>query len=80
MKQDAEKRIKNRLAEKYAAYVLITCQEPSEDGSMQVEMSYAGDSLVAAYLMQCAQSFLDDSEKEEEDLPQPTLKDKIHPF
>lgn len=62
MKPEVEKRIKKTLAKNHACYVLITCDEPNEDGKMQVEMSYAGDASVAAYLLQGAQSIIDEQE------------------
>ncbi len=48
------RRMKKRLREQHACYVLITCQEPSSDGEMQVEMSYEGDEALAAYLVESA--------------------------
>lgn len=45
-----------------ACYVLITCEEPSEDGKMQVEMTYEGDECLAAYLIESAQVFMNPSE------------------
>ena len=44
---------------KNACYVLITCEEPSRDGKMQVEMTYKGDSDLAAYLIENAQVYFD---------------------
>jgi hypothetical protein len=52
--------IKKILAKNNACYVLITCGEPSEDGNMQVEMTYEGDACLAAYLIESAQSIIDD--------------------
>ncbi len=43
----------------HQCYVLITCKEPSQDGQMQVEMSYGGDPMLAAYLVESASSFMD---------------------
>lgn len=51
---------KMRRSKKNACYVLITCGEPTEDGRMHVEMTYEGDTLLAAYLLENAQSILDD--------------------
>lgn len=51
--------IKQRLKEKHACYVLITCSEPSEKGEMQVELAYEGDETLAAYLVESAQSVFD---------------------
>lgn len=68
MKRDAEKSFKDSLAKKHACYVLITCDEPSSDGKMEVEMTYEGDAVLAAYLLQGAQDFMD--EQEDTDFPQ----------
>ncbi len=60
MKHDKEEQLKKTLAKNHVCYVLITCDEPSEDGQMQVEMTYEGDATVAAYLLQGAQSIIDE--------------------
>jgi hypothetical protein len=57
--------IKAELSKDHSCYVLVTCNSPSEDGKMQVEMSYEGDPILAAYLLQGAQSFLEEQESEE---------------
>jgi hypothetical protein len=46
--------------EQNACYVLITCGEPSEDGRMEVEFTYEGDASLASYLLESAQSYLED--------------------
>jgi hypothetical protein len=51
--------LKKTLADDSACYVLITCGSPSEDGKMQVEMTYQGDPVLAAYLVESAQQFID---------------------
>lgn len=59
MKEDIAKRIKETIGKKQnACYVLITCEEPKEDGRMQVEMTYEGDVCLAAYLVESAQGIL----------------------
>jgi len=74
MNRKEEKLIKRTLAKNHACYVLITCDEPTEDGSMQVEMTYEGDADVAAYLLQGAQNFMD-----EQDIEKPvSSSNKIH--
>jgi hypothetical protein len=65
MKRDNVKQIRETLAKNHACYVLITCNEPTEDGDMQVEMTYEGDPTLAAYLLQGAQSFIDQQELQE---------------
>ncbi len=37
---------------------MISCNEPSEDGKMHVEMTCEGDEILAAYLLENAQSIL----------------------
>ena len=50
--------ITNFLKEQNAAYVLLTCSEPSELGQMQAEMSYSGDETLVSYLIDSAQHIL----------------------
>ncbi len=61
-KQEETNRSKSRkplmLPEKSACYVLITCSEPSQDGKMEIEMTYEGDAVLAAYLIESAQGRL----------------------
>lgn len=64
MKVKIDTEIKEKLANKYACYVLIACDSPTEEGKMNVEMSYEGDPLLAAYLLQGAQNYLEDQETE----------------
>lgn len=58
MKSDIEK-AKRILKEHYACYVLITCSDPSLDGSMDVEMNYEGDEILASYLVESAKNVFD---------------------
>jgi hypothetical protein len=51
--------LRQALAEKNACFVLITCGEPTEDGKMEVEMTYEGDASLAAYLIESAQGLID---------------------
>jgi hypothetical protein len=57
------KRISQTLLKKHVCYVLITCAEPSEDGNMQVEMTYEGDAVLASYILQGAQIQIDAHEE-----------------
>ena len=59
MKQHLPKNLRDTLAKQYACYVLITCDEPTEDGNMNVQMSYEGDTVLASYLVEGAQTVLD---------------------
>jgi hypothetical protein len=47
------------LAERNACFVLITCGEPTEDGKMEVEMTYEGDAFLAAYLIESAHGLIE---------------------
>lgn len=51
--------VKKALSENHACYVLITCGAPSKDGKMQVEMTYEGDPVLAAYLVESAQGYIE---------------------
>lgn len=61
-KKGATQDIKNVLSKNNACYVLITCGVPSDDGKMEVEMTYEGDACLAAYLIESAQGFIDQDE------------------
>lgn len=62
MRRDMDRSIKKALAKNHACYILITCDEPTEDGNIQVEMTYeGGDAVVASYLLQGAQNIIDDN-------------------
>lgn len=45
-----------------ACTILISCNEPNEDGKMQVEMTCEGDEVLAAYLLENAQMMLGNSD------------------
>ncbi|MEI8124182.1 MAG: hypothetical protein WCG42_00320 [Parachlamydiaceae bacterium] len=68
MKRGSGKCVKLDLAKKHACYVLITCDEPSDDGKMQVEMSYEGDATLAAYILQGAQLHMEENNIDEASL------------
>lgn len=63
MKTDVQEKIRQLLElldqESNACYILITCDQPSKDGKMQVNMTYKGESNLAAYLIENAQVFFD---------------------
>ncbi len=59
MDKNTHEEIKESLSDKHISYVLITCDEPLEDGKMSVEMSYGGDPIIAEYLVHTAQSQFD---------------------
>ena len=65
MKQKVDEKIQACLPDATACYVLISCSEPAKDGSMQVDMTYEGNPALAAYLLQNAQSLVDEHIEEE---------------
>jgi hypothetical protein len=48
-----------RRSKKNACTILISCLEPGEDGQIHVEMTCEGDEILASYLLESAQSILD---------------------
>jgi hypothetical protein len=68
MNSRGRKHIQKVLDKNPPCYVLITCEEPSEDGQMQVEMTYEGDAVLASYLLQGAQNVIDQEEEQQFDL------------
>ena len=66
MKNDIHKRIRKLLEKDFEGYVLVTCRPAESDGKMQVEMSYDGDPVLAAYLMEGAQEYLDEEDADSE--------------
>lgn len=38
--------------------VTISCKKPAKDGSMEVELTYAGDRVAVAYLLESAREML----------------------
>lgn len=65
MKRADKKLISKKLAEDNVCYVLITCAVPADDGNMEVEMTYEGDAALASYLIEGAQTFMNEQHKGE---------------
>ncbi len=59
-KRDIRTILKRKKEGKTICYVLLTCSEPNEDGTMEVEMNYEGERWLAAYLVKSAQGVLDE--------------------
>lgn len=59
MKQSSRSRFEEKLAKEHACYILITCDRPSSDGQMHVEMTHGGDIELASFLLEGAQSAMD---------------------
>lgn len=65
MNKRSRTHLQEALNKNQSCYVLITCDQPSENGEMQVKMTYQGDTALAAYLIQGAQYFIDQEEQQE---------------
>ena len=48
------------MGERCACCVLITCVQASQDGNMEVEMSFEGDESLAAFLIENASQVFDE--------------------
>lgn len=59
MSKRSLKGLKAKAEKNASSYVLITCGQPSEEGEMQVEMTYQGDEALVSYLLQGAQLLMD---------------------
>lgn len=55
MKQDPHAMLKRSLRKNYACHVLITCENPDDEGEMRVRMTFEGDQALASYLLEGAQ-------------------------
>lgn len=54
--------IKDQLAKNHLCYILLTCDDPKENGQMQVEMTCQGDPILASYMLKNAQNLIDENE------------------
>lgn len=63
-KRNKELRVSKQkiLKEDQACCIVIKCGQPSADGKMSVEMTYEGDPILASYLLENAQGFIDHEE------------------
>ncbi len=62
----SHQKIQVQIEKGHKNYVLITCDEPSANGEMNVEMSYEGDPTLLAYLLEGAQDYVNEIELVEE--------------
>ncbi len=63
-KQKELKQVRHKASKNHACSVLITCDKPDEDGSMQVNMTYEGDLHLASFLIRDAQTLIDEKIEE----------------
>ena len=59
-KRTIRKYLERSKKKKIKCFILLTCSEPSEDGTMEVDMKYEGERWLAAYLINSAQGILED--------------------
>lgn len=59
---DAETReqIRETLTKQNNCYVLITCGDADDEGKLQVDFTYSGDPVLAAYLLEGAQNVIEE--------------------
>ena len=62
MKEGSSKKTEND-DQVHACRILITCDHPSDDGKMNVEMSYDGDPTLASYLLERAQGYINQEDE-----------------
>ena len=60
MNRSTDEQIKKSLKKNHSCYVLITCDESSEEGVLEVNMSYECDPITAGFLLQSAQCYIDE--------------------
>lgn len=60
MNRKTEKHLRETLGKNNVCYVLITCDATPDNGEMKVEMTYEGDAALASYLLQGAQTIIDE--------------------
>ncbi|NCF70300.1 MAG: hypothetical protein GWP59_01230 [Chlamydiales bacterium] len=59
MKQAVIENLKTISSENKACYIVITCDQPQQNGHLNVEMDYEGDETLASYLLESAQNYLE---------------------
>lgn len=64
VKEQSSEKLRSLLDKDYMGYVLITCAEPSDEGKLQVELSFGGDSTLASYLVESAKGFFEAQDEE----------------
>ncbi len=59
MRHENYKEFMELLAKEHACFILITCDNETKDGNMNVNMSYEGDPALASYLLEGAKAGID---------------------
>ena len=63
--RDPHKEFEKTFSKSHAGYVLITCENPTDDGNMHVEMTFGGSPALANILINGAQNYLEEQPGEE---------------
>ncbi|KAF3362131.1 Uncharacterized protein PHSC3_001443 [Chlamydiales bacterium STE3] len=69
--RNPHKEFEKTFSKNHAGYVLITCENPSDDGNMHVEMTYGGSPALVNILIHGAQVHLE--EQPNEDIEEETI-------
>lgn len=70
---DPHKEFEKLFSKHHAGYVLITCQNPTDDGNMNVEMTFGGSAALAHILINGAQMYLEDGSSEDSEDSHPKI-------
>lgn len=57
-KKNIKRFLKKKEKGRTICYVLLTCEEPSDEGKMNVEMKYEGDQYLASYMIERASKIM----------------------
>jgi hypothetical protein len=55
-KKDVKSILRRKKRGKILCYVLITCEKPKDDGTIEMEIDYDGQRWLAAYMLKNARS------------------------
>ena len=59
MKGDVHHIVRKSVPKDHACYVLITCDPPTEEGLMNIRLSYEGHAALASYMLEGAQRMIE---------------------
>ena len=65
MTDEIQEKIREILGKDHNCYILVTCSPPSSEGSLQVEMLYEGDPVLASYLLEDAHRIMQEDLQEQ---------------
>jgi hypothetical protein len=59
-KKEVRAILRRKKKGKTLCYVLITCEKPKDDGTIEVELEFDGDRWLAAYILKKANALFDE--------------------